>query len=112
MKLKQNITVFKGIGIAVGMVIGSGLFGLPGLAIDIGGYKTALLGWILAILIVTPMIYIFIKLGMKFPKASGLANYAKIAFGNWGEYGVVAVLSGTYTIGIPALSLIGGVICC
>ncbi|WP_457563022.1 APC family permease [Caminibacter pacificus] len=106
--LKKTIGVFSGIAIAIGMVMGSGLFGLPGLAIDIAGAKLSLLGWLAIILAVIPMIYIFIKLGIKFPKAGGLSTYAKAAFGDWAEFGVVAVLSGTFIIGIPALAIIGG----
>jgi len=106
--LKKSIGVFSGIAIAIGMVIGSGLFGLPGLAIDIAGAKISLIGWIVTILAVIPMIYIFIKLGIKFPKAGGLSTYAKAAFGDWAGFGVVAVLSGTFIIGIPALAIIGG----
>jgi len=107
-ELKKTIGVFSGIAIAIGMVVGSGLFGLPGLAIDIAGAKLSLLGWLTIILAVIPMIYIFIKLGIKFPKAGGLSAYAKAAFGDWAEFGVVAVLSGTFIIGIPALAIIGG----
>lgn len=110
--LKQNIGVFSGIGIAVGMVVGSGLFGLPGLAIDLAGADLSIYGWLATILITIPMIYIFIKLGMKFPKASGLSKYAEVAFGKWGGHGVTAVLSGTFTIGIPALAMIGGEYLC
>jgi len=107
-QLNKTIGIFSGIGIAVGMVVGSGLFGLPGLAIDLAGYTLSLYGWIATILISMPMIYIFISLGMRFPKAAGLSRYAEIAFGSWGSYGVTAVLSGTFTIGIPALAIIGG----
>jgi amino acid transporter len=107
-KLQKNIGIFSGIGIAVGMVVGSGLFGLPGLAIDIAGPAVSLYGWIAIIFVTFPMIYIFIKLGTKFPKAAGLSKYAEISFGPWGSYGVTAVLSGTFTVGIPALAMIGG----
>jgi amino acid transporter len=107
-QLNKTIGVFTGIGIAVGMVVGSGLFGLPGLAIDLAGSTLSLYAWLATMLISIPMLHIFIKLGMRFPKAAGLSKYAEIAFGSWGGYGVTAVLSGTFTIGIPALAIIGG----
>jgi len=112
MSLKQNISIWKGIGIAVGMVIGSGLLGLPGMVMDLGGVRVSLLGWILIVISMLPMLYIFIRLGMWYPKSEGLSKYAEISLGKWGEFGVVAVLSGTFVIGIPALAMIGGAYAC
>ncbi len=107
MELKKRIGILSGIGIAVGMVIGSGLFGLPGLAIDLAGEKLALFGWIATVIIIMPLVYIFMKLGIRYPQSAGLSKYAEVALGKWGSYAVTAVLSGTFSIGIPALALIG-----
>jgi len=106
-KLRRRIGVFQGVGIAVGMVVGSGIFGLPGLAIEKVGPHLALWSWIAISLMVAPMIYVFMRLGMRFPEAGGLARYAEAVLGRWAEYGVTAVLLGTYSIGIPALAIVG-----
>ncbi len=105
--LSRRVSVLQGIGLAVGMVVGSGLFGLPGLVLDLLGPRHALLAWLLATAVVAPMILIFIRLGIRYPEAGGLSKYAQVALSDWAEYGVTTVLLGTYTIGTPALALIG-----
>jgi amino acid efflux transporter len=112
MELKKIITVPKGIAIAVSMVIGSGLFGLPGLAIEVGGPYMALISWIGISLLMLPMIILFSELGVRYSSSAGLAQYAEVALGNWARSGVTAVLCGTFTIGIPALTIIGSAYIC
>ncbi len=107
-QLHKKITVPQGVALAVGMVIGSGLLGLPGMAIEAAGNEVSLLGWMAVILLMVPMLLVFMRLGVKYATAAGLSKYAEVAVGKWGEYGVTAVLCGTFTIGIPALALIGG----
>ena len=107
-QLKKTITVGKGLALAVSTVIGSGLLGLPGLALEIGNVYTAAGGWLLISLMLIPLVYIFTYLGMKFTSSAGLAKYAQVSIGNWGSHAVTAVLCGTFVVGIPALALIGG----
>jgi APA family basic amino acid/polyamine antiporter/amino acid efflux transporter len=112
MELKKVITVPKGIAIAVSMVIGSGLFGLPGLAIGVAGPYTALISWIGISILMLPMIILFSELGVRYASSAGLAQYAEVAFGSWAKSGVTAVLCGTFTIGVPALTVIGSAYVC
>jgi amino acid transporter len=107
-QLKKTITVGKGLALAVSTVIGSGLLGLPGLALEIGNVYTAAGGWLLISIMLIPLIYIFTYLGMKFTSSAGLSKYAEVSIGSWGSHAVTAVLCGTFVIGIPALALIGG----
>lgn len=107
-QLKKSISLSKGIALSVSMVIGSGLLGLPGLALEIGNIYTAAGGWLLISIMLIPLIYIFTYLGMKFTSSAGLAKYAEICLGNWGNYAVSALLCGTFIIGVPVLALIGG----
>lgn len=107
-QLKKSISLSKGIALSVSMVIGSGLLGLPGLALEIGNVYTAAGGWLLISIMLIPLIHIFTYLGMKFASSAGLAKYARISLGEWGNYAVSAVLCGTFIIGVPALALIGG----
>lgn len=111
MGLQRNMSVGQGIILAIGMVLGSGLFALPGLAIGIGGADTALLAWLLMAVIMAPMLYVFIVLGRAFPQADGLTQYAQAALagealnsakGRMAKGAVTVLLSGTFVVGIPA----------
>jgi amino acid transporter len=107
-ELKKTITLWKGIALAVSIVIGSGLLGLPGMTLEIGSVHSVAGGWLLITLAVIPLIYIFSRLGLRFTSAAGLSKYAEAAVGPWGGYAVSTVLCGTFTIGIPAIAWIGG----
>lgn len=106
-ELKKSISLWQGTALAVSMVVGSGLLGLPGLALQAGSPRDAAFGWLLTIIAAIPLIAIFARLGRRFASSAGLSRYAEEALGSWGSYAVTAVLSGTFTIGIPALALIG-----
>jgi amino acid transporter len=105
--LSKKIGVVSGTIIAISMVIGSGLLGLPGVVIDEVGPVTALYGWFAIVIFMVPMLMVFTKLGLRFPKVGGLSHYAEVAFGPWAKVAVVTVLIGTFFLGIPALALIG-----
>lgn len=106
--LNRNITMLSGIAIAVSMVIGSGLFALPGLAIESTDPISALLGWIAVILLMPPMIYIFSFLGRKFPLSGGVSLYAAHAFGQWSKGGFSLIICGALAVGMPAFFMVGG----
>lgn len=89
------------------MVVGSGLFGLAGITLDTVGLYTSAVGWVLISLAVLPLIYVFVRLGLRFTSSAGLSQYAQEVAGKWAGYAVTAVLAGTFTIGIPALAFIG-----
>lgn len=105
--LSKNIGVVSGIIIAISMVIGSGLLGLPGVVIDEVGPVTALYGWFAIVVFMLPMLVVFTKLGLRYPRVEGLSHYAEVAFGPWAKVAVVALLIGSFFLGIPALALIG-----
>ncbi|MGL4767693.1 MAG: APC family permease [Formosimonas sp.] len=111
MTLKRNISMRQGVILAIGMVLGSGLFGLPGLAIEQGGPDAALMGWLLMAFVMSPMLYVFITLGQAYPQADGLTQYAQVAIagnklestqGRMAKGAVSALLAGTFALGIPA----------
>ena len=106
--LKKKISVLNGVAIAISMVVGSGLFGLPGLAIKATDPITALLGWGLIILILPTLIFIFSYLGQRYPSTEGLSLYASLGLGSWSKKGVMLVTCGTLVVGMPAFFLVGG----
>jgi len=107
-KLQRNLSVFQGIAMAVSLVIGSGILGLPGLALEIGGVAATSAGWVVTTIASLPFIFILTRLGLRFRSSAGLARYAQAGVGDWAGSGVVAVLVGTFALGIPALAIIGG----
>jgi amino acid transporter len=106
--LQRLITVPHGIALAVSMVIGSGLLGLPGIALSEGGIHGAALGWVIVVASVVPLIAIFSRLGLRFASAAGLSRYAEVAAGSWAGSGVSLVMAGSFAIGVPSLGMIGG----
>ncbi|MFH0881083.1 MAG: APC family permease [Lentisphaerota bacterium] len=106
--LKNNLSVFQGIAMAVSLVIGSGLLGLPGLALETGGLAATSAGWVVTTMASLPFLFILMRLGLRFRSSAGLARYAEAAAGEWAGSGVVAVMVGTFALGIPALAIIGG----
>jgi len=107
-KLKSSLSVFQRIVMAVSLVIGSGRLGLPGLALEAGGIAAASAGWVVTTVASLPFIFILTRLGLHFRSSAGLAHYAEAGVGRWASSGVVAVLVGTFAIGIPALAIIEG----
>ena len=107
-ELRKTITVWQGTALAVSMVIGSGLLGLPGIALAEGGVDATAVGWMLTALAAVPLIAIFSTLGLRFTTAAGLSRYAEAAAGRWARYAVAVVMVGSFPVGIPALAIIGG----
>lgn len=106
-KLRPRITLLQGTAMAVSMVMGSGVLGLPGLVLDQSGPKGALLAWLTVTLLIIPLVWVFARLGIRFASAAGLARYAAAAFGPWAATAVTLVLLGTFTLGIPAMAAMG-----
>jgi len=107
-ELRRTITIWQGTALAVSMVIGSGLLGLPGIALAEGGVDATAVGWLLTALAAVPLIAIFSALGLRFSTAAGLSRYAEAAAGPWARYAVTVVMVGSFPVGIPALAIIGG----
>ncbi|RKT10743.1 amino acid efflux transporter [Paraburkholderia sp. RAU2J] len=105
--LRCQISVFTGTVLAVGMVVGSGLFGLPGLALQISSPQIAAIAWLTCAILCFPLLCIFSVLGTRYASAGGLSRYAEAALGRPGEYAVAAVLCGTLPLVLPAQAMIG-----
>ncbi len=106
-ELGKTITLWRGLGLAICMLIGTGILALPGLALDAGNVHEAVLGWLLISLVAVPLIQICARLGLKFPSTAGLARYAEEAVGPWGGYAVSYLVAGSFLFGLPAVALVG-----
>ncbi|MEX3980538.1 APC family permease [Paraburkholderia sp. EG287A] len=107
MQLRRRISPFGGTALAVGMVVGSGVFGLPGLALQLSSPQIAAFGWLACAIACLPLLCVFAILGTRYACAAGIARYAEAALGRRAEYAVTVVLCGTFPLTVPAQSMIG-----
>ncbi len=105
--LTKTLTVSQAVALGVTIVVGSGLLILPGLAYRLVG-RSAIYAWLACALIVIPILFVFARLGARYPSAGGIAGFVQAAFGRrWGLVTEV-ILLGTFCLGIPAIALTGG----
>lgn len=79
-QLKKSLSLGPAIGLAITMVVGSGLLVLPGLAYAQVG-AAALYAWFICALAVGPILIIFSNLGARFPNAGGVAGFLRAVLG-------------------------------
>jgi len=78
-ELEKTLDLFTAVGLAITIVVGSGLLILPGLAyLEIGG--RAIYAWIISALVSLPLLIVFAKLGADIPNAGGIAGFMQSAF--------------------------------
>lgn len=70
--LNKEINLPRGVALAVGMVLGSGMLGLPGIVVAAVGSRMAIASWLAVILAMVPMVAIFSRLGSRYTTAAGL----------------------------------------
>ena len=106
--LKRSISVWQGIALYVGAVIGSGILILPGMTAGIAG-ADALLSWGAMILLSIPLAYTFAFLAKEYPSAGGISAFVEKAFGRY----AAAVIGWFYFIAASAgqfiVPLTGGI---
>ncbi|HYO54048.1 APC family permease [Archangium sp.] len=105
--MERSLGVGGAVALALGIVIGAGLLVLPGMAYRMTG-AASIYAWILDALLVVPLLVIFSWLGARFPKADGIAGFVRQAFGHLGGTVTEVMLLGTFTLGIPAIAIVGG----
>ncbi len=80
--LKRSISIWQGIALYVGAVIGSGILILPGMTAGIAG-ANALFSWGGMILLSIPLAYTFAFLAREYPSAGGISTFVDKAFGRY-----------------------------
>lgn len=106
-RLQKNVTLPHGVGLAVSTLIGSGLLGLPGLAIGQAGPHGALAGWAFTMLLSVPLMLLFLRLTQLVRDAGGLARYAALAFGPGIGSSATLLIAATFAVGIPSGTTMG-----
>lgn len=107
MSLKKSMSVPQGVVLAICTIIGSGLLGLPGLAMEAGGAAAAALAWPLTMLISLPLVIIFLSLSLRVQSSGGVARYAALALGDWAETAVSLIFAVTFMLCIPIGTYMG-----
>lgn len=106
-ELRKTLTVTRGVGVSVGMIVGSGLLVLPGLAYANAG-AGAVFGWALAAGVVVPLLFVFAQLGAQHPNAGGVVGFVRAAFGRAGAAPIAFTLLGACAFGGAAMAISGG----
>ncbi|SEM94491.1 APC family permease [Lihuaxuella thermophila] len=106
-ELSKTLTVGQAVGLAICIVVGSGLLVLPGLAYQqVGG--AAIYAWVIDALLVIPLLVIFAYLGANYPGAGGIAGFVQEAFSRPMGAATEVLLLGTFSLGIPSIAVTGG----
>jgi amino acid efflux transporter len=105
--LAKTLTLPQAIGLAITLVVGSGLLALPGLAYRESG-SSAIYAWLISSVISVPFLIVFASLGARLPGAGGVAGFMQSAFSRRASVPVEFMLLGTFVVGGPAMVITGG----
>lgn len=105
-KEKDKIGVVVSTAMSITIVVGAGLLALPGISFALAG-RHGYLPWMMVGAFMVPLLYIFAYFAATVPSAGGVVGYIRESLGaRVGSMAEMIVL-GTFTIGIPAIALIG-----
>jgi amino acid efflux transporter len=105
-ELKKTLGLFTAVGLAITMVVGSGLLILPGLAYQKVG-SAAIYAWGISALISIPLLIVFARLGAEIPGAGGVAGFMQAAFSRREGAATEILILGTIPGG-AAIAITGG----
>ena len=106
-ELKPTLTMLRGTGLMLNIVVGAGLLALPGLTVAMAGDQ-ALWAWLVCIIAAIPLLLVFVILGGRHPDAGGIAHFVRLAFGEAGYVAASLIFLGAVTFGLPAIALTAG----
>ncbi|KAK6173645.1 hypothetical protein SNE40_017059 [Patella caerulea] len=109
-ELKKQITLFQGVSIIVGIIIGSGIFVSPvGILMNVKSVGFSLVMWVICGVYNTLCAVCYAELGASIPQSGGEYIYVKRAFGDFMGFIILWInFLLICPVGIAALSLI----CC
>lgn len=91
---------------SVTIVVGAGLLTLPGITFAHTG-RLGYLPWLLVALLMIPLLCIFSFFAREYPSAGGVVGYIRSSLGERLASAAEIIALGTFTLGIPAIALIG-----
>lgn len=103
---KKKIGVVVATAMSVTIVVGAGLLALPGLSYAFAG-RLGYLPWMMVATLMLPLLVIFAYFGKTYPSAGGVVGYVRVSLGHRIATICEMVVLGTFTLGIPAIALIG-----
>lgn len=103
--LNPTLTRWQGIGLVATTLLGTGVFILPQLTIQIAG-SFATLTWLLLTLAILPLALVFAELGRHFPSAAGPAFFVQQAFGQHYGHIIGLLFLAIVPVGVPAALMI------
>src|SRR6266481_7452240 len=109
-ELKRSLSVWDGLAMVVGIVVGSGIFRTPGIvAAQLGRPALTFVAWLAGGLLALVGALIFAELATRYPQAGGKYVYAREAFGPRAAFvvGWVEAL-GIYAAAIAAIGTVAG----
>jgi amino acid efflux transporter len=111
--LDRTLTLWPAVGLAVTMVVGSGVLVLPGIAYDDRG-ASAVWSWVAAAVVCIPLLRIIAVLGGRYPSAGGIAGFVRPSLGgrvaDACELLLLAAIPGGAGLALVAGHLVGDVV--
>lgn len=106
-ELKKTLGVFRGTALMLNIVLGAGLFSIPGLAFQQVG-NNAIWVWLSCACASVPLLVVFALIASRFPDAGGISTVVGNAFGQKGYTVCTYLFLGAVFLGLPAICLTGG----
>lgn len=91
---------------SVTIVVGAGLLTLPGLSYAQAG-RLGHLPWLLMSVLMLPLLAVFAFFARRNPSAGGVVGYIRLSLGPRLGAASEAIVIGTFSLGLPAIALIG-----
>ena len=91
---------------SVTIVVGAGLLTLPGLSYAQAG-RLGHLPWLLMSVLMLPLLAVFAFFARRHPSAGGVVGYIRLSLGIRLGAASEAIVIGTFSLGLPAIALIG-----
>jgi len=100
----DKISRWQGAGLLATTLLGTGVFILPQMTIDIAG-NDAMIAWLLLIVAIIPITLVFGRLAAKFPHAGGPAHFVEQAYGAVAGRTIGLLFLLVVPLGVPAAIL-------
>ena len=115
-RLARRLSVVDGMGVTIGIMVGSGIFASPGEVVDrAGGTRLALVAWASSSLLAMLGALCFAELGAAFPHAGGNYHFLSLAYHEsvgfafvWSSFFITSTGSQAIILLVGAKYLIGG----